>query len=110
MTTLNEADVELATLGWLSALGWAVVHGPNIAPDTPHSERDDYGQVVLDYRLRDALAKLNPSIPPSALQDAYQKLTHPQGSTLEARNRAFHQMLVNGVEIEYQDADGTGAR
>ena len=106
MTTLNEADVELAALGWLSALGWAVAHGPDIAPDTPQSERDDYGQVVLDYRLRDALAKLNPSLPPSALQDAYQKLTHPQGSTLEAHNRTFHQMLVNGVEIEYQNADG----
>ena len=106
MTTLNEADVELAALGWLSALGWAVAHGPDIAPDTPQSERDDYGQVVLDYRLRDALAKLNPALPPSALQNAYQKLTHPQGSTLEARNRTFHQMLVNGVEIEYQNADG----
>ena len=106
MTTLNEADVEQAALGWLSALGWAVAHGPDIAPDTPQSERDDYGQVVLDYRLRNALAKLNPSLPPSALQDAYHKLTHPQGSTLEARNRAFHQMLVNGVDIEYQNADG----
>ena len=106
MTTLTEADVEQAALGWLSVLGWAVAHGPAIAPDTPYSERDDYGQVVLDYRLRNSLSKLNPSLPPSALDDACQKLIHPQGSTLEARNRAFHLMLVNGVEIEYQSADG----
>ena len=106
MTTLTEADVEQAALNWLSNLGWAVAHGPNIAPDTPFAERDDYGQVVLDYRLRDALSQLNPSLPPSALDDAYHKLTRPQGSTLEARNRTFHLMLVNGVEIEYQNADG----
>ena len=63
MTTITEADVEQVALEWLSGLGWGVAHGPDIAPGTPDAERDDYGQVVLDYRLRDALASLNPSIP-----------------------------------------------
>ena len=49
---------------------------------------------------------LNPSLPSSALDDAYRRLTRPQGATLEARNRAFHRMLVDGVEIEYRDAEG----
>ena len=48
MTTITEADVESAALDWLSALGWQVAHGPDIAPDTPHAERDHYGQVVLE--------------------------------------------------------------
>ena len=39
MTTLTEADVEAAALDWLSALGWQVAHGPDIAPDTPNAER-----------------------------------------------------------------------
>ena len=106
MTILTEADVEVAALDWLSNLGWAVAHGPDIAPDTPNAERTDFGQVVLEFRLRNALADLNPSLPPSALDDAYHTLTHPQGSSLEARNRTFHQLLVNGVEIEYQNTDG----
>ena len=106
MTTLTEADVEHAALGWLAAQGWRVAHGPDIAPGTPAAERDDYGEVVLERRLRDALAELNPSLPSSALDDAYRRLTSPQGATLEARNRAFHRMLVDGVEIEYQDAEG----
>ena len=106
MTTITEADVEQAALDWLSGLGWQVAHGPDIAPDTPNAERDDYGQVTLERRLRDALAALNPGLPESALDDALRKLTRPQGSTLEARNRAFHRMLVNGVEIEYRDSDG----
>ncbi len=106
MTTLSEAEVEHATLDWLSGLGWRVVHGPGIAPDTPNSERDEYGQVVLERRLGDALSELNPGLPPSAMDDAFRKLTRPQGSTLEARNRAFHRMLVDGVEIEHRDSDG----
>ena len=106
MTTLTEADVEQAALEWLSGLGWRVLHGPDIAPDMPNAERDDYGQIVLDRRLRDALAELNPTLPTSALDDAYRKLTRPEGSTLEARNRAFHRMFVSGVEVEYRDTDG----
>ena len=106
MTTLTEADVEQAALEWLTKLGWQVAHGPDIAPGTPDAERDDYGQVVLDYRLRDALASLNPSIPNSAVDDAFRKLTRPEGSTTEGRNRAFHRMLVNGVAVEYRDSGG----
>ena len=53
--------------------------------------------MVLERRLRDALAELNPGLSAEALGDAVRKLTRPPGSTLEARNRAFHRMLVNGV-------------
>ena len=107
MTTLTEADVEEAALDWLSGLGWQVLHGPDIAPETPDAERDDYRQVVLEHRLRDVLAELNPSLPLSALDDACRMLTRPEGSTLEARNRAFHRMLVNGVNVEYRDVSGS---
>ena len=106
MTPLSEADVEQTALEWLAGLGWQMAHGPDIAPDTPKAERADYGQVVLESRLRDALAVLNPSLPVDAIDDAFRKLTRAEGSTLEDRNRAFHRMLVNGVEIEYRDADG----
>ena len=106
MTTLTEADVEQLALEWLEGLGWQVAHGPDIAPDTPNAERDDYGQVVLERRLRDALAELNPSLPASALEDACRKLTRPEGATLEARNRAFHRMLVEGVTVEHRDGEG----
>ena len=106
MTTITEADVEAAAIDWLTGLGWQVAHGPDIAPDTPSAERDDYGQVVLERRLRDALAELNPGLPPSALDDAFRKLARPEGSTLEARNRAFHRMLIEGVTVEHRDNEG----
>ena len=106
MTTLTEADVEQAALGWLADLGWQVAHGPDIAPDATGAERTDYGQVVLEHRLQDALALLNPTLPADALDDALRKLTRPEGATLEARNRSFHRMLVEGVTVEHRDGEG----
>ena len=107
--TITEADVEQAALSWLSALGWQLAHGPDIAPDTPNAERGDYGQVVLERRLRDALGELNPGLPAEAWDDAFRKLTRQEGATLEARNRAFHRMLVDGVTVEHR-ADGGAVR
>ena len=109
MTTLTEAAVEAAALAWLTTLGWQVAHGPDIAPGTPNAERTDYGQVALERRVQDSLAELNPSLPPSALDDAFRRLTRPEGSTLESRNRAFHRMLVEGVAVEYR-VDGGAIR
>ena len=106
MTTINESVVEEAALKWLVGLGWQTVYGPDIAPDTLNAERSDYDQVALERRLRDALAELNPGLPTTAVDDAFRKLTHPEGPTLEARNRAFHHMLVDGVTVEYRTSDG----
>ena len=106
MTGITESDVEEAALAWLAELGWQVAHGPDIAPDAPGAERNDYGHVVLERRLRDALAELNPSLSADALNDVFRKLTRPEGSTLEARNRAFHRMLVDGVTVEHRANDG----
>ena len=106
MTRFTESEVEDAALEWLANLGWTVAHGPEIAPDTPGAERADYGAVVLERRLRDALARLNPVLPASTLEDAFRKLTRPDGTTLEARNRAIHRLLVDGATIEYRAADG----
>jgi len=47
-------------------------------PRRTRAERDDYGQVVLAQRLRDALARLNRALPAEALDDAFRKLTRPK--------------------------------
>ena len=107
MSRFFESDVEDAALAWLEGLGWRVVHGPDIAPDMLGAERTDYGEVVLVQRLRDTFMLLNPNLPIAALDDAIRKLTRPEGSTLEARNRAFHRMVVDGVTVEYRTDNGT---
>ncbi|MBX9854207.1 MAG: type I restriction endonuclease subunit R [Gemmatimonadaceae bacterium] len=106
MNNFTESVVEDAALDWLRAAGWSVCHGPDIAPDTPGAERRDYGEVVLAQRLRDALARLNPSLPADALEHAFRKLTRAEGTDLVQRNRAQHRLLVDGVPVEYRTGDG----
>ncbi len=112
MTAFTESQVEAAALEWLENLGWSVAHGPEIGPGGADAERVDYGTVVLEDRLREALGRLNPGLPATVLDDARRRLTQPEGATLEARNRSLHRMLVDGVAVEYRDGDGAlrGAR
>ena len=100
MTALSEIDIEKIALDWLRSLGWSIAHGSDISPDEENAEREDYGEVVLKRRLLDALGLLNPELPEEAIEDAFRKLTHPRGSTLEARNRNFHGMITVGVTVE----------
>ena len=106
MTTVTENDVEQLALGWLSDVGWESVNGADIAPDSPNAERDDFGVVVLERRLRDAIDRLNPGLRFDAHEDAFRKLTNPQGTSLAVKNESFHRMLVEGVNVEYRDIDG----
>ena len=109
MTGLNESQIEGIALDWLKALGYAVLHGPNIAAGEPAAERSDpnYRDVILEGRLRQALVRLNPDLPAEALEDAYRKLTRIDAPTLLERNRAVHRMLVDGVTVEYRRKDGS---
>ena len=102
----SESEVEDAALDWLVGCGWGIAHGADIAPETPGAERADYGAVVLEGRLRGALERLNPELPADALNDAFRKLAQPEGTTVEARNRAFHRMVVDGVTVEHKTRDG----
>jgi type I restriction enzyme R subunit len=105
--SFTESVVEKAALGWLVNVGWRIAHGPGIAPDMPAAERRDYGEMVLAQRLRDALARLNPALPDDALEEAFRRLTRPEGADLLQQNRALHRLLVDGVTVEYRDAEGS---
>jgi type I restriction enzyme R subunit len=105
----TESVVEDATLAWLEALGYVLLHGPDIAAGEPGAERSDpdYRDVRLERRLRQALARLNPDLPPEALEDAFRKLTRTDAPSLVERNRAVHRMLIDGVTVEYRRKDGS---
>ena len=109
MSGFTESVVEDAALAWLEALGYAVIHGPDIAVGEIAAERSDlnYRDVILEGRLRNALVRLNSQLPPEALEDAYRKLTRIDAPSLIERNRGVHRMLVDGVTVEYRRADGS---
>ena len=105
MASMSESLVEEAALDWFRALGYDVVGGPDMPPG-PHALRKSYADAFFPSVVRGSLARLNPNLPVEALNDAFRKLTRPEGATLEARNRAFHRMAVDGVPVEYHTDGG----
>ena len=103
-TIIDESVLESVALAWLESVEWDISKGAALGAS--QSLRDEYSQVVLATHLRGALSRFNPKLPQDAQEDAYRKLTLPQGATTTARNRAFHRMLVDGMPVEYRDGEG----
>ena len=70
MANITESIVEEATLAWLEALGYFVLHGTEIAAGERGAERIDrnFRDAVLDGRLRRAHFRLTPDLPHDALE------------------------------------------
>ncbi|KGH03453.1 type I restriction endonuclease subunit R [Comamonas thiooxydans] len=99
---MTEDQLEQETLTWLQDVGYTHRYGPDIAFDGSSPERADYRQVVLPFRLREAINRLNPGIPVAAREDAIKQVTDLGIPSLLSANRAFHKMLVGGVPVQYQ--------
>ncbi len=102
---LTESGLENIVLGWFGELGYTILHGPEIAPETPQAERSSYSDPLLPARVHSALSRLNPHLPPEALEEAFRKLTRIDSPTLIQRNHAFHRFLVEGIPVEYRTRD-----
>ncbi len=102
---LDEETLENQAIYWFEEGGYQYLHGPDISPDGPSSERVDYQQVVLIGRLLDALSRINPHIPTSALDEAVHLITTPDHPDLMRNNRAFHQLMLEGVQVEFKQDD-----
>src|SRR3989304_3448541 len=105
---ITESVIEQATLDWSKGLGYSILNGPDIAPGELLFERKSYSDVILESRLRSALTKINSSIPPEAIEDAFRKLTRAvhESPLLSANNHQFHKMLTDGVDVEYKNSEG----
>src|SRR5262245_53002865 len=109
MTTahLTESVVEESALHWLEEVGFLILNGPEIAPGETGAERASYDDVVLPQRVRDAITRLNPNIPAGAQEEAFIKVIRQDSPSLIGNNHAFHQHLINGVDVECQRPDGS---
>jgi len=100
---MTEDQLEQETLAWLAELGYAKVSGYDIAHDGPNPQRADHRQVILPFRLREAIQRLNPHLPTAAREDALHQVQNLGLPALLSANRAFHKLLVNGVPVQYQN-------
>jgi type I restriction enzyme, R subunit len=101
----EDALVERPALDWLRLAGWGLVHGAELSPDSPNGERKIWSDVVLIERLRRAVARINPKLPPEAVQRVCElAVTGTSPSPIED-HRGFHELLLSGVPISYVDDD-----
>ena len=104
---INEEQVELLAIDWFKELGYDYFLGYEISPDSQNPQRKSYDEVILFNRLKNALIKLNSNIPLLAIEDAIDILRKPQQASLVQNNRAFHQMILQGISVDIKKDDET---
>jgi Type I restriction enzyme R protein N terminus (HSDR_N) len=117
-----EAERISAIRCWVRSSGWSRRLFPSISrkssagrasmpgrrrPSGQALGRKDTSESVLTRDLRAALARLNPGLPPSAIDDSMRALTvHDFSRSMVQHNQDFYRLIRNGVPISYRDAAG----
>ncbi|WNL17289.1 type I restriction endonuclease subunit R [Arcobacter cryaerophilus gv. pseudocryaerophilus] len=104
---INEEQVELLAIDWFKELGYDYLLGYEISLDSQNPQRKSYEDVLLFDRLKNSLIKLNSNIPLLAIEDAIDILRKPQQASLVQNNRAFHQMILQGISVDIKKDDET---
>ena len=104
---LTESEIETLAIERLQALGFDYIYGPDIAPDSANPERASFAEVVLLTRLRNIVARINPTLPAAALDEAIKTIQRISSPELLANNEAFHRLLTEGVNVSYQKDGNT---
>jgi len=93
--------VERPAIGLFAELGWQTVSAlEETFGATGTLLRETKGEVVLVSRLRAALARLNPALPPEAITAAVDELTRDRSAmSLPAANREIYTLLKSGIRV-----------
>lgn len=104
MAVISEDNIEQIIIQEFIDLGYQYINGTDISPDGSMPERE-YNEVVLKSRLQEAIAKLNPTIPYEAQEEALRKVLRSDSPELFQNNYQFHKYLTEGVDVEYRKKD-----
>lgn len=104
MAVISEDNIEQIIIQEFIELGYQYINGTDISPDGSMPERE-YNEVVLKNRLQEAIAKLNPTVPYEAQEEALRKVLRSDSPDLFQNNYQFHKYLTEGVDVEYRKTD-----
>jgi type I restriction enzyme, R subunit len=102
----EDSLAEQPALELLRDAGWEHAHGADLAAGGSGSERKLWSDVVLLDRLRGAVARLNPRLPPESVQRACEIALASASPSVVENHRDFHELLLSGVPVAYVDGDG----
>ena len=103
----TESELEFLVLDYLQNEGWVLVYGPDIAPGESAAERTDYRDAVLQDRLRSAVVTLNPGLPSDGVDEVTKTALRAESQSVLGENWRAYELLVNGVPVQYREADGS---
>ena len=96
---MNEIElVELPAHRVFEELSYQTLVGADV-----NSERNSYNDVILLGRLERKIRELNPDLPEIVYETTISQVKSLSNPTHIANNREFHQMLLAGVKVPYQD-------
>ncbi|MCD8448016.1 type I restriction endonuclease subunit R [Tenacibaculum finnmarkense] len=98
---LNENIVEQSFIDQLINQGYSYYNGTDISPISDNPQRESFNSVILEEHFKKSLKKLNPTLPATALNEAYQKVINLGTEDIMENNERFHTLLTNGVTVEY---------
>jgi type I restriction enzyme R subunit len=101
MSKILESDFEFAVLDLLGEIGFSCHGGDAFDPDLS-TERESYHVAMLPQRLKTAVARINPQLPPDAVAAAANAVLDIRFADLLQENQRIHRLLVDGVPVEYQ--------
>jgi type I restriction enzyme R subunit len=100
MSRLTEQDIEKASLRALASIGFAALTGRS---DLDESEAADRSSGALTARLAAAIARFNTQLGEAVSRVLALSIGNTPFPTLAENNRWFHDLLTNGVPVEYKD-------
>ena len=112
MAFASEADLEAWALDHLAKLGFHYLPGAALSPEAKAPVRRSFRDVILPDRLRAAIARLNPDLPPRAVDAVALRLIDAEFSADPiAENRRVHALLIGGAPVQYlRDGETIDAR
>lgn len=107
---ISEDNIEKALVQKLTTeLGWKKLDCNTEQRENlnDRSNRVDKAEVLLLDRLRNAALRLNPTLPPAAIDSALEKFIDPRSAlTLTSANREIDGLIRDGIPVEYANAEG----
>jgi type I restriction enzyme R subunit len=104
--------VEQPAIGLFAELGWKTVSAmEEVFGKDGTLGRETPGEVVLASRLRAALERLNPALPPESVTAALEELTIDRSAMLlEHANREVYQLVKEGIKVSLPDRQRGGQK
>lgn len=96
------------TLTWFEVLGYNVLLRSDIVSGRHQEIWQSYRNGILGDRFRQAMQRINPTVPLQQIESLLNYLTAVQPMPIVQRNRRWHLQLLNGIAVDSSEISSSG--